>query len=54
MLERVDGLNLILEARPFTPKLLRPLRVVPDVWIFQLAADFDQSFILGVVVKDTP
>jgi len=34
--------------------LLRALRVVPDVRIFQLAAYFLEAFALAVVVKDTP
>ena len=28
-------------------------RVVPDLGVFELLADFDQLFSLGIVVKDT-
>ncbi|TAN06414.1 MAG: hypothetical protein EPN38_09260, partial [Rhodanobacteraceae bacterium] len=42
------------QACAFTAKILRVLRVVPDVWILELAAYFFEAFALGGVVKDTP
>ncbi|RMU77572.1 hypothetical protein ALP23_102089 [Pseudomonas syringae pv. apii] len=29
-------------------------RVVPDVWIFELAVHFGQTIMFVIVVKDTP
>jgi hypothetical protein len=43
----------LLQPRPLLAKSLCPLRVIPDVRLFQLALDLDQPFRLLVVVKDT-
>jgi hypothetical protein len=37
----------------FLAELLGARGVVPDVGVFELLADFDQLFSLGIVVKDT-
>jgi hypothetical protein len=54
---RACGIQLLqvrAQPRALSPKLLRPLRVVPDILLFQLADDFFQALFLGVVVKETP
>ena len=50
----VQSADDLFEARTFPSKLLRTLRVVPDLRLFQLADDFRQSLILAIEVKDTP
>ena len=50
----VDRIDDTLEADPFAPKDLRPLRVSPDRGVFQLAPDRGEAFALRGDVKDTP
>jgi hypothetical protein len=45
--------NDLLQLRPLPAERLRPLGLVPDVRLFQLALDFGQTFRLLIVVKDT-
>jgi hypothetical protein len=52
--ERADPIDDPVERCAFLAELLRALRIVPDVRIFQLAGYFLEPFALGVVVKDTP
>ena len=52
--ERADAIDDAVERRALLAELLRALRVVPDVRVFQLAAYFLEPFALAVVVKDTP
>jgi len=46
-----DGL---FQRRAFLAQRLRPLGLVPDGGVFQLAADFFESLYLAIEVKDTP
>jgi hypothetical protein len=52
--ERTDAVDDAVERRALLAELLRALRVVPDVRVFQLAAYFLEPFAFAVVVKDTP
>jgi len=52
--QAADAVDDLVELSAFLAELLRALGLIPDVRIFQLAADFLQAFALGVVVKDTP
>ena len=36
------------------PERLRPLRIVPDIGLFELALDLGQALRFAIVVKDTP
>ena len=45
--------NDAFEGFLFLAKFLGAGRVVPDLGVFELLADFDQLFSLGIVVKDT-
>jgi len=40
--------------RAFLAQLLSTLRVVPDVRVFKFATYFFETFLLRLVVKDTP
>jgi hypothetical protein len=51
LVERDDDL---FELRAFLPQGLRPLGLVPDIGLLQLALDFYEPLCLAVVVKDTP
>jgi len=44
----------LFQTYPLTPEFLRPLRVIPDLGVFQLADDLCQPFIFAIEVKDTP
>jgi hypothetical protein len=55
-----DALRNLLQAaddffqpRPLAVQLLRPLGVVPDLGVFELAQDLGQALLLGIEVKDT-
>jgi len=50
LLERHDD---AFEGLLFLAEFLGARGVVPDVGVFELLADFDQFFRLGIVVKDT-
>jgi hypothetical protein len=52
--EACERADLGFEARAFLAQLLGPLRLVPDIGLFELALDFYQALRLGVEVKDTP
>ena len=52
--ERANAVDDPVERSAFLAELLGPLRVVPDVWVFELAGYFLEALALGVVVKDTP
>src|SRR5262249_17303111 len=52
--EAADTVDDLVELGAFLAELLRALRVVPDIGILQLAAYFFETFLLGLVVKDTP
>jgi hypothetical protein len=47
-------LDCFFECGTFLPQFLRPLRLIPDIRLFEFTADFDQAFLLGIKVKDTP
>jgi hypothetical protein len=38
----------------FLSQALGPLGIIPDIGVFQLAVDLDQSILFIIVVKDTP
>jgi hypothetical protein len=52
--QRADPADDAIEIRALLAELLRALRVVPDVRIFELARDFFEAFGLRIEVKDTP
>jgi hypothetical protein len=52
--DAVEAVHELAEARAFAAKILRALRVVPDVGILELAAYFFETFTLDRVVKETP
>jgi hypothetical protein len=52
--ERANAIDDPVERSAFLAELLRPLRVVPDVWVLELPGYFLETLALGVVVKDTP
>jgi hypothetical protein len=49
----LQGYDHAFKGFLFLAKLLGLGGVVPDVRVFELLADFDQLFCLGIVVKDT-
>ncbi len=52
--QRADAADDALEIRALLAELLRALRVVPDVRVFELARDFLEALGLRIEVKDTP
>ena len=52
--ERADAVDDLVERGALLAELLRPLRVVPDVWVLEFPGYFLETLALGVVVKDTP
>jgi hypothetical protein len=46
-------LHHVFQLGSLPAELLRALRVVPDLGLFQLAGYFLQALVLGVVIKDT-
>ena len=52
--QRADAADDALEIRAFLAEILRALRVVPDVRIFEFARDFFEPLGLHIEVKDTP
>ena len=52
--QRADAADDALEIRALLAELLRALRVVPDVRVFELARDFFEALGLHIEVKDTP
>jgi hypothetical protein len=49
-----QGLDDLFESRTFAAQFLGAFRFVPDGRVFEFSADFDQTFMLGIEVKDTP
>jgi hypothetical protein len=43
----------VLELRALLAELLRPLRILPNIRLFELPGDFLQALVLAVVIKDT-
>jgi hypothetical protein len=52
--ERADPVDDLVERGAFLAELLRPLRVVPDVRVLELAGYLLETLAFCVVVKDTP
>ena len=52
--QAADATDDAFEIRAFLAEILRALRVVPDVGIFELKRDFLETLGLGIEVKDTP
>ena len=52
--QRADAADDAFERRALLAEVLRALRVVPDVGVFELARDFFEAFGLRIEVKDTP
>jgi hypothetical protein len=52
--ERANTVDDPIERSALLAELLRPLRVVPNVWVLELPGYFLETLALGVVVKDTP
>ena len=50
----VELLELGGELGALAPELLRLVRLLPDGGVFQLATDLFETFLLGVVLKETP
>jgi hypothetical protein len=50
----VDAADDTLETRALLAEILRALRIVPDVGIFEFPRDFLQALGLRIEVKDTP
>jgi hypothetical protein len=44
----------LFQGGALAAQVLGAFGVIPDVGLFQFAGYFDQAFVLGVVVKDTP
>jgi len=52
--QAADAADDAFEARAFLAEILRALRIVPDVGMFEFAGDFFEPLGLGLEVKDTP
>jgi hypothetical protein len=52
--QAADAGDDLVKLCAFLAELLGPLGVVPDIGVFQFAADFFETFALRLVVKDTP
>jgi len=50
----VELCELGTQACALAPQLLRAIRLVPDAGIFELTRDFLETFLLEVVLKETP
>jgi len=53
VLEHCEGIDHLLQSRPLLAQRLGTFRVIPDIGVFQLAANLDQLLTLVIVVKDT-
>jgi len=49
-----QGLDDLFEAGALAAQFLGAFRFVPDGRVFEFPADFDQAFVFGIEVKDTP
>jgi hypothetical protein len=54
VVEPIESLDELLEPRTLAAEFLGPLRIVPDRRLLEFAPDLGQSFVLCIVVKDTP
>jgi hypothetical protein len=52
--QSTNAIDDLVELRALLAELLRAFRLVPDVRVFQFATDFLETFLLRLVVKDTP
>jgi hypothetical protein len=52
--ERAQAADHFFETRALAVQLLRALRVVPGLGVFEFPQNFDQALGLGIEVKDTP
>jgi len=52
--QAADAIDHALKLGTFLAQLLGTRRIIPDIGVFQLAADFLQTFGPGIEVKDTP
>jgi hypothetical protein len=50
----VEFVNLSREARALAAQFLGALGLRPQLWVFQLAPDLLEAFLLFVVFKETP
>jgi len=53
-IEAADAVDDLVELRALLAELLRALGLVPNVGVFELTTDFFETFLLRLVVKDTP
>lgn len=51
--QRVESGDNLFQSCSLLPQRLRPIRIVPDIGLFELALDLGQPFRLGLVVKGT-
>jgi hypothetical protein len=51
--EAIQAADDLLQLGALLAELLRPLRLVPDARLLELALYFLQPLVLGVVIKDT-
>jgi hypothetical protein len=54
MADAVQPFHEFGQPRAFAAQILRALRIIPDVRVFQFAGYFFEALALGGVVKDTP
>lgn len=52
--QRIEADNNLFQKCPFLTQRLGPIRLIPDVRLFQFPLDFRQAFSISIVVKDTP
>ena len=50
----IQGIDDLRQLGALATQILGVLGIVPDVWVFQFAVNFDQPIMLVIVVKDTP
>jgi hypothetical protein len=52
--DAVDAFHEFGQPRAFAAEILRALRLIPDLRVFEFAGYFFEAFTLDRVVKDTP
>jgi len=52
--QRIEADHNLFQQRPFLAQRLGPIRLIPDIRLFQFSLDFRQAFSISIVVKDTP
>jgi hypothetical protein len=52
-LEAIEAADDLLQLGSFPPELLRPIGLIPDTRLLELALYFLQPLVLVVVIKDT-